>query len=102
MQMGALNHWMKSATAEAAKNFTKKMGSEMFHCTVGKGDILSLPAGYVFCEKVVGASDYGGIRIPILSMTGMAALTQIKRHLIIIDKPSEILSRSVDALALAE
>ncbi len=102
IQLAALNHWMKSATVESAKSFATKSGSQLFHCTVGNGDILSLPAGYVFYEKVVGNSDFVGVRMPILSLGGLASLTQINRHLLRIESPSLPLQRALDTLAIAE
>ena len=102
--LAAVNHWIKTATVESAKAFVdaSKGQAELFTCTVGPGDLLSLPAGYVFYEKIQAATDFVGVRQPILAMSGLKALSEISRHLIRIESPSMPLQRAVDCLALAE
>ncbi len=102
IQMAALNNWVKTANAEAAKSFVSAKSSQLFCTTVGAGDALYSPAGWVFFEKTTGAQDFAGVRYPVLGLSEVDTLTLINQHLLQISVPSESLQRALDCLVRAE
>ncbi len=80
------------------KTFMAKSEKHMvYSATVGPGDCVFVPAGYLFFERVSGA-DFLGIRQPVLSIKSLPILKEINSKL---ETPSAPLLRAVDCLTIA-
>jgi len=96
-------HWLKTVTADAAKTFLEASAEHtIMHATVGPHDVLYLPPGWIFFEKVVGNSDFAGVRLQHLSLTDLPELSALSTYLMGLGKPNANLQMAVDCLALAE
>ena len=86
----------KSLSVDAAKGFLDSCnGNTLWHATVGPRDLLFMPAGYMFFEKI-GAHDVLGIRQALVFPSDIAELSELRKALIAIGSPSENLQRIVD------
>ena len=99
----AAYQWLKSASVAAAKSFTESTDDKvLFHATVGAQDVLYLPEGWMFYEKITSKSNFLGVRLQFLSLKGFQHLEQINSYLLALGKPNATLQSAVDCLSLAE
>jgi hypothetical protein len=96
--------WLKAATLEGFKAFKAFVDSgappvQPFYASVGVGDALYLPAGWMFYEKI-GTRDFAGVRVGFIRQSDAPTLTLLQRHLLSVEKPNDILNRALDNLAL--
>ena len=95
--------WLKSCTPQAAKSFVESFDAPvLMHATAGPSDILFLPAGWMFYEKIVGNANFLGVRAQHLGLSCLADLRKINTYLIELGKPNSSLQQAVDCLSLAE
>jgi hypothetical protein len=71
-----------------------------YHGSIGPGDVSVLPAGWFFVEKTNG-SDVIGFRASFLTLASNEDLVSLNTLLLASQKPSDVLTRAVDCLALA-
>ena len=91
--------WLKTASDAEVKSFTSASPeNKLFFATVGPRDVLFLPAGFCFLEKILKV-DLAAIKCSLLSTKDGDRLDKINRHLLAIDKPSAALQRYTDCLA---
>ena len=67
-----------------------------------QGDVLYLPAGWCFFERVAGKSNYLGVKVQHLSLQSLPDLRNINSYLLAISKPNANLQSAVDCLTRAE
>ena len=92
---------MKTAVQEDWKRFKAATAQEVYHCTVGPNDILYIPTGFAWGEKISGA-DFVGVRSMLLLRSEYKNLEGFQRFLMSIDSPKNaILDFAVDAALLA-
>ena len=91
------------------KNMTPKQlndlmasGGRVLACTMGRGDTLMLPAGWLFFEAIGASSDLVGLRLPFLDRSGLAAMEALSTHLDVCQKPSTQLIAMIDAINNSE
>ena len=100
--MSALYSWRKTAAQEDWKRFKAATTQEVYHCTVCPNDILYIPTGFAWGEKISGA-DFVGVRSMLLLRSEYKNLESFQRFLMSIDSPKNaILDFAVDALSLAD
>ena len=80
--------FLQNATVEILAEVLKR--GAVWHGTVGAGDILFVPPGFVLWESVVGEKDVCGIRMPILqnSPAMMAEFRDLQCHCVEYKKQS--------------
>ena len=93
--LAQIYHAFKSLHTDTFADFAK--AHEVYYATCGKGDMLFLPSGWTFCEKI-GNQDVGGVRRFLLSHDHVADAEALSKYLGILGKPSSMLEESVDIL----
>ena len=58
----------------------KAFENQMFCGTVGPGDYVFVPAGFIFVERI-GTADSVGLRLPLLSLKSLGTLRAIEAKL---------------------
>lgn len=101
VDMKAAYNWMKSVTQEGARAFLAENTNMLVYATVGHGDALYLPAGWVFLE-VIGQSDFVGVRTQFMSTHDTEALSELSMYLVSTSTANAMLQKVVDALTIAE
>ena len=98
----AVTTFLRGCTVDQMKSFilTNPTTNKFFHGTLGPQDALFLPAGWAFGEKVLSGSDVYGIRVQIIFKTNMPALDKFNSIFLSQQKPSPVLQRVLDFLAL--
>ena len=95
---------LKSLSHETIEEFitTEAPGCEgksaLYHATVGPGDVLVLPAGWMFWERTT-ATDFIGIKASVLFKKDQVCLNKINGHLMLIKKPNTVTQAADDFLA---
>ena len=74
---------------------------DIFCGSVGPQDMLYLPAGFMFFERIL-RGDVSGIRCIMTSLEDVAELEAINQHLISVKKPHPKLQGILDQLVLLE
>jgi hypothetical protein len=74
--------------------------NKLFAATVGVGECVMVPAGYLFYEHITSSCDFLGLRMPILSINDFATLSDIDKALTKIGCTSPALQRAVDCLTI--
>ena len=100
-----LNNFLKSATADVLSKFAAPGESgrpKLYHGSVGAGDILFLPSGWLFVERVARTTDHIGVRCSVWFKSGTPIFEDINRWLLAASKPSIILSKAMDAMTVQE
>ena len=83
------------------KSFCKEFPRMLMSGTVGPRDVVLLPSGWIFHEKVQQPSDYIGVKIGIVMKKDEKALVSIGKHLDLTGHPhTSVVKATVDALAL--
>ncbi|CAE7479132.1 unnamed protein product, partial [Symbiodinium necroappetens] len=95
-------HFLKTASLKTFQEGQQGDDSCVYHATVGPGDLLYLPAGWCFFERVAGKSNYLGVKIQHLSLQSLPVLRNINSYLLAISKPNSNLQSAVDCLTRAE
>ena len=94
--------WLKKGTAESFKMYLDaSVDHDIFCGSVGPQDMLYLPAGFMFYERILRA-DVSGIRCIMASLEDVAELEAINQHLISVKKPPPKLQGILDQLVLLE
>lgn len=86
-------------TQDGAKNFVG-LNHPMLYATVGPGDALFLPAGWIFAEHV-DSMDFIGARMQFMSSADSEHLTELSTYLVSAGSPNALLQKVVDALTIA-
>jgi hypothetical protein len=103
VDLAKVNHWLKTTNVDGLKTFIDKSPSHAVFCgTVGPGDVLYIPAGHLFYERISGISDFLGVRLPILCLKSLPILRLLNGELVKLESPSAPLQRALDCLTLAE
>ena len=88
-------------TIDGAKAYMDaKTDNKLMHATVGPLDVLSIPCGWTFWEKIHN-NDFYGVRSVHLRAADLATLDSINKYLIACEAPNATLTRAVDCLAMA-
>ena len=95
-------HFLKTASVKTFQEGQQGDDSCVYHATVGPGDVLYLPAGWCFFERVAGKSNYLGVKVQHLSLQSLPDLRNINSYLLAISKPNANLQSAVDCLTRAE
>ncbi|CAE7259215.1 unnamed protein product [Symbiodinium sp. CCMP2456] len=95
--LSAAYQWLKSTSVQAAKSFIESTEEK-----VGAQDVLYLPEGWMFYEKIMGKSNFLGVRLQFLSLKSLQHLEKINSYLLALGKPNAALQSAVDCLSLAE
>jgi hypothetical protein len=96
---GKLNHWLKTVTTDGMTAFMSKSDAhKIYYATVGPGDCVFVPAGYIFYERVTAGGDFIGLRQPLLGLKSLPVLKEIHSKLEI---TSEALLRAMDCLTIS-
>ena len=77
-------------------------GYNLYHLTVGPGDLVILPFDALWSERAAQGQDVIGVRLGVFFKSDQSAVEQCSRWLISVSAPSEILSRVSDAYALLD
>ena len=103
-ELARVYQWLKTATAQAAKAFVDAYEGQqvLMHATVGPADMLFLPPGWTFYEKIGGSANFLGVRVQMLSVSFLPVLRELNAHLLGLGKPNPALQSLVDCLTLAE
>ena len=97
-----VSKFLKCSTPELVKEFhAKHSKKQICYATVGPNDVLYIPAGFVFSEKVGAAHETTGIRISCLGPRHLAALEGVQRNMLAAHAPNERLEHAVNLLRLA-
>ena len=95
-------HWLKTATVVAAKAYKEAdVNNLMAYGTVGPHDVVYLPSGWMFYERIQG-KDFSGIRRQILSLQDQQLLGEMNDYFVGAGMPNAALLKTVDCLAMAE
>ena len=95
-------HWLKAVTVDAAKAFKGRHGEgSLSYATVGPGDLLYLPAGWTYYEKV-GNQDFIGIKHVHIGLADMTVLEDINKTLPALEAPNASLQAALDCLAMCD
>jgi hypothetical protein len=95
--------WLRDASAEKVNQIIDGgPGNMSFRCTVGPQDMLLLPAGWAFSERVKGNVDYHGLRYQFLHLGDLALMEFFNNTAIAQGKPNETLQHAIDFLTLYE
>ena len=99
-----LNNFLKSATADVLSKFAAKEGaagpSKLYHGNVGAGDVLFLPSGWLFVERVARTTDRIGVRCSVWFKDDTVIFEEVNRWLLAASKPSVALSKAMGAMAM--
>ena len=98
-QMKDVYSFIKQCTLEQAKSFMQH--APMFQATVHSGEVIYLPAGWVFREQPEGKADCVGCRAQSLSKHDAETLEKMEVHLAQCGKPSENVRLAKDSIYLA-
>ena len=92
---------MQSSSRQEIASYLSE-GNKMFYATVGVNDVLFMPPGFTFVEKVSSSSDSVGARQLIMSSipSHTQQLTDVSMLLLSAKCGNEMLSRVVDGLVL--
>ena len=93
--------WMQACSRLEMKEYLSE-GNTMFYATVGVNDLVFMPPGFVFVEKVAASSDSFGARLAVLSTLASHVKQLSDFHMLLLNSKSsnETLSRVVDGLVL--
>ena len=99
----AAYNWVKSASVQAAKAFVDACSEKvMCHATVGPNDVLYMPEGWMFYEKIMPKHSFLGVRLQFLSVKCLPHLEEVNNYLLALGKPNAALQSAVDCISLAE
>ena len=79
-----------------------KGGQTCYHGTVGDGDVLIVPPGWIFSEFVSSSTDYAGVRMSYLCRGDFTVLDKMSIYLMKANKPSVLLTKAIDVIASLE
>ena len=96
------SQWMRELSQPDYVQFRNAGDRNVIYCgTVGEADILCLPAGALFFEKI-GPRDYVGIRCGAMYPNTGESLDSFRHRLRLVGTPSATLDDLIDELALVE
>jgi len=96
---------LKTFTSQTLAAFAATEGDKpkkLYHATLGAGDVLVLPTGWFFAERVGRHEDFLGVRIPVVAKASRSHFDEVNNWLLAAAKPSPIVQASLDALLLAD
>ena len=103
--MKDVHSWLKTATLENGKNFKEAAGGPMYHATLGPGDALWLPPGWVYYDAAQAGKDKSCINVRVQTLatghhdTMVELFESLKKRGKV---TSTMLAQIVDKLVLAQ
>ena len=102
MTLPQVYHLFKTMTADQMTAFNSEMlaSRQIMHATLGPRDMLVLPPGWIFFERVLKVN-YVGIKQRLLSPSDLTPMEEIQKHLTATQKPNETLQAVIDHIRLS-
>jgi hypothetical protein len=97
--------WLKGLSKASASAFAAWRGAStgpIVECVVGPSDMLFIPAGWSYVDRVGKSVDLVGIRVQALYQMDLETLEPLAKYLDEIKKPNIALRTLVDSLILSK
>jgi hypothetical protein len=100
--MRQMTTWLRAATPEALKKFKEQPNAKCYSGTLGPQDMLMLPAGWAFAERIQGTTDYAGMRFQFLQTNALPCLERLNTMMLAAERSVPLLGLAVDFLTLMD